>query len=99
MASHRSGGFFCLFKEVLMPKVTKDGSDTPIEVRIKQVKNGFRVCGYVDGEPTEYEYVHTKLKKALKEIEGIFSVLKEEQPEMTEEDLDKMEEKINRKEY
>lgn len=89
---------FFVFIGGIMPEVTKEGSETPLEVRIKQVRNGFRVCGLKNGEPTEYEYVFTKLNKALKEVEPIFSVLSEDDMKVSEDDLDAEEKRINRKE-
>ena len=82
-----------------MPEVTKGGSKEPIEIRIKFVRNGVMVCAYMDDEPTRQEYVYPDIKAALKEIAGLVSVLKEEQPKDTMKDLDKEEERINKGDY
>jgi hypothetical protein len=71
----------------------------PMEVRIREVKNGFSVCGYVEDEKTSEEYVYDKLKKALKEIPSMFDVMKHEMPKMGMEDLKEEKERINKGEY
>lgn len=70
----------------------------PLEVRIIEVQNGYRVCSYIDDEKTDYEYVYPDLKKALKEIDSLFDVLKAESPKMNKEDLKAEKEAINNKE-
>lgn len=67
-----------------------------MEVRIKLAANGVIVCAFDGGEEPVKEYVFKDIKHAVKEIEGIFSVLKEEQPKTTESDLEKEEEEINK---
>lgn len=81
------------------PKVTAGGSSEPLEIRIKIVRNGVIVCAYRDDEQDGNEYVYKDIKSAIKELEAIVSVLKEESPKETMEDLDKEEEKINKGEY
>lgn len=76
-----------------------EGLKEPVEIRIKLVQNGVTVCAYVCDEKTEHEYVYKDIKSAVKEIESIFSVLREEAPKETRSDLDKEEEKINKGEY
>ena len=73
-------------------------ADKPIEVRINKIKNGFRVCSYIEDTKTDYEYVYDKLNKALKEVPSLFDVLKAESPNMTKEDLKAEKEAINNKE-
>lgn len=81
------------------PKVTAGGSSEPLEIRIKIVKNGVRVCTFRDGEPTESEYVYKDMAGAIKELESVLAVLKEDEPKVTAESLDKMEKEINEGEY
>lgn len=82
-----------------MIKKTKEGSKEPLEVRIKVVRNGVCVCAYHGDERTDYEYVYKDVKSALKEVESIFSVLKEDQPKPDMDDLDKEEEALKKGEY
>lgn len=81
------------------PKVTAGGSSEPLEIRIKVVRNGVIVCTYRNDEPTGNEYVYKDVNGAMKDLEGIMSVLKEESPKETMSDLDREEEKINKGEY
>lgn len=82
-----------------MPEITKGGSKEPLEIRIKIVRNGVMVCAYRGEEATKHEYVYPDVKAALKEIAGMVSVLKEEEPKMTPKDLDEEEERINKGDY
>lgn len=67
-----------------------------MEVRIKLAANGVIVCAFDGGDEPVKEYVYKDVKHAVKEIEGIISVLKEEEPKTTESDLEEEEEKINK---
>lgn len=66
-----------------------------MEVTIKIVNHGVIVCA--SNKQGETEYVFKDVKGALKELEGIISVLKENEPKPTKSDLDEEEEEINRK--
>lgn len=81
-----------------MPEVTKGGSKEPLEIRIKIVRNGVMVCAYRGEEQTKQEYVYADIKSALKDVAGIVSVLKQDEPKASMNDLDAEEDRINKKE-
>jgi len=78
-----------------MPEVTKSGLEKPIDIHIRVVRNGVTLKG-MDESGECYEYVYTNMDKALKEVPGLISVLKESEKKVTKEDLDDEEEKINK---
>lgn len=81
-----------------MPKVTESGLENPVEIRIRVVRNGVEVEGSRSDTNETMEYVYSSLKKALKEIPGLVSVLSDEPKKVSEKDLDEEEERINGKE-
>lgn len=66
-----------------------------IEIRI--ARNGVSVSCKREDTGQSMDYVYDNLKKALKEIPGMVSVLSDEMPETTESDLEKEEKEINKK--
>jgi hypothetical protein len=73
-------------------KAEKSGLKDNWFVKIEGALNGIIVKACSEGD--ESEYVYKTLKEALKELPGIVSILKDEPKQVTEEDLDKEEARI-----
>lgn len=71
----------------------ESGLEKPIDINIRIVRNGVTLSGSL--EDKRVEYVYTSLKKALSEVPGIVSVLKQDEKKITKDELDEEEERIN----
>lgn len=76
-------------------------SKQDVTVTIKSAENGVVLtCCYGEGEGHEdKQYIYKDIKKAARELPGIFSVAEAESPEETEENMDKMKSKLNKGDY
>ena len=75
----------------------KDKQNT--RVTIEEAENGI-VCEVCYGEGEEHQdkkYIYPDIKKAAKELPGIFSVAQAESPDENEESMGKMKNKLNSK--
>ena len=71
----------------------ESGLEKPIDINIRIVRNGVTLSGSL--EDKRVEYVYTSLKKALSEVPGVVSVLKQNEKKITKDELDEEEERIN----